>query len=180
MQVESCPDPLISANIYCAGQIDSLIGGAIAPFWRDLSSHSDAASFYLWLLRYDKGGEHLKIRLHGRGEIQAHVAELLQDSVASFFADQPPTEQAGHTGSAKESPLTSRLPPIDVEDEAGASVPNRTLVFTQYRRSPISLGPKRSILRPSPAAWPAAAKRFCLPPRMTAAEASQANDRASC
>ena len=61
---------------------------------------------------------------------------LLAESVETFLAKLPEPD-AGY-----ERVSNPRLPAIDVEDEVEEDHPDRTLLWTQYRRHPISLGGK--------------------------------------
>jgi hypothetical protein len=128
------PDPQLSANIYCAGRLDELIRFGIAPFWDAVQADEQSQGAYLWLLRYGRCGEHLKVRFHGPESERERVRARLQESVSGYLAalDAPPADRS--------SDIRTALPAIDVEDHASALYPDRTLLWTQYRRSPVSLG----------------------------------------
>lgn len=124
----------MTTNIYCSGHLDELIHRAIVPFWSALTSNPDNPPYYLWLVRYLRCGEHLKLRLHGPSGDRARLQQLLTEPVEAFFdsleepAEPPPAM------------LGENVPPIDVEDRATTSYPDRRVVWTSYQRSFVSLG----------------------------------------
>lgn len=130
---------LLSANIYCAHRVDAVIGQAILPFWRRIASEG---SSYLWLIRHSRAGEHLKVRLHGPPELHDDARLALSEAVVACFAQLPAVEPP-ETSSAHAS-----LPVIDPEDAADDNYPDRTLLWTTYRPSPVTLG--ASILAQDP------------------------------
>ena len=106
-------EPVLSANIYAAGLLDDLIAKAIAPFWREarnlLGEH-----FMLWLVRYSRGGEHLKVRVHGDPQHERVLKERLTDHVSSYLdkvRSLPPAPQGA---------TLFEVPAIDPEDEITA------------------------------------------------------------
>jgi hypothetical protein len=131
--VRLCPDPAVTANIYCSGRLDRVIFHAIAPFWRELRSRDPEGRCLLWLMRYGKGGEHLKVRVHGPESLRPFLRESLEEKVTAFLDLLPEGARAPAN--------RDRAPAIDVEDEDGDH-PDRTFVWTSYRRSPVSLGGK--------------------------------------
>lgn len=129
----SFPDPCLTASIHCEGGLDAAIFEAVAPFWLEFSS-SHPASSYLWLMRYRKGGEHLKVRIHGPESLVPVQRRLLEQRVASFFTRRSDQIVA---------PRPERkvmAPAIDVEDEVEQDHPDHTFHWTTYRRSHVSLG----------------------------------------
>lgn len=126
------PDPAVSASLYSAGAIDDAFARVVAPLVRDLSAGPLAeARGYLWCMRYARGGAHLKLRVHGPAEIGESVRERLESLAASFLAGLPEAEP--------DAPRRSTAaPPLDVEDEG--EHPDRTLLWTTYRRSPVVFG----------------------------------------
>jgi hypothetical protein len=128
-------DPVLTANIYSNRGLDELIHGAIVPFRQELRDRDPDGGWALWLVRYSRCGEHLKVRLHGPAGGRDAARELLERSVEAHFASLPPAPD--------EAPRVSRpdAPPIDVEDEAASDFPDRTLLWTRYRRSHVNLGP---------------------------------------
>ena len=127
-------DPVLTANIYCDRGLDALIQRAITPFRARLRESDPAGRWSLWLVRYSRCGEHLKVRVHGPEERRELARRLLEESVREHFAALPDAEPA---------PRVSRpdAPAIDTEDEAAADYPDRTLLWTRYRRSHVNLGP---------------------------------------
>lgn len=127
------PDPALTASIYSSGRLDPVLFGAIVPFWRELRRHDPERLCYLWLMRYGKGGEHLKVRVHGPESLRLRQRRLLEEKVTGLLGSLPET--------APPQGKPGRAPAIDAEDEA-AGHPDRTLLWTTYRRSHISLGGK--------------------------------------
>lgn len=129
------PDPILTASIYCNGRLDGVIHGAVAPVLEWLRRDDPAAPWLLWWVRYSKNGDHLKVRLHGPEPRREAARRLLADSVAAFFATLPPPDEG--------RPRISNpgIPSIDPEDDAAEDYPDRTLLWTRYRRSPVSFGP---------------------------------------
>ena len=126
------PDPVLSANVYCSGRLDELMQRAVVPFWRDLGGLEHPC--HLWTLRYGRRGEHLKLRIHGPESCRPLLRDLLSHAVEEYFSRiEEPVE---------EPPSNERweMPPIDLEDQAPARAGDRSLLWTTYQRSPISLG----------------------------------------
>lgn len=129
-------DPTITANIYCQGLTDRLIYSAIRPFWQEALSVSNHLPLRLWLMRYRRCGQHLKVRIHAPESAKQMLKELLQRNVNTFFeaipeADRPiPVDYQIGAGDI----------PIDVEDGGDSNYPDCLLLWTNYRRSFVSLG----------------------------------------
>lgn len=126
------PDPTISANIYCA-DLDGLIREAVAPFRARLGGEL-RGPWSLWMMRYTRGGQHLKVRLHGPADEAPRARALLAEMVEPWLAAQPEADPARRVS-------RPRATPVDPEDETAEDHPDRTLLWTTYRRSPVSLGP---------------------------------------
>lgn len=128
------PDPSLSANVYCSGRLCEVIAHLVGPFWRQYRCLSPEGSTYVWILRYARCGEHLKIRLHGSDSEVPLLRELLMAAQESYFAryGSPPIEEK----------RISRpdAPPIDAEDRETADHPDRTFLWTDYGRHHVSLG----------------------------------------
>jgi hypothetical protein len=134
------PDPVLTASLYCVGRLDQAIFHAVALFWRELRRHDPERLCYLWLMRYGKGGEHLKVRIHGPESLRPLIRGLLEEKAARFLDSLPEAE-------APPSRTRQRVPAIDAEeDEVDGGRPDRTLLWTTYRRSPVSLGGKPFLL----------------------------------
>jgi hypothetical protein len=127
------PDASVSANVYANNRIDGVVRGAVVPFRDALARNGLADRWGLWMVRYARGGAHLKIRLHGPDEERALVRGLLEDAVERCLAQLP----------ADAAPRVSRPRgvPVDPEDEFEGDYPDRSMVWTRYRRSGVSLGP---------------------------------------
>jgi hypothetical protein len=127
------PDPIASANIYCAGHLDYVIFRAIKPFRNALKDLAPAAAPFLWMVRHGKCGEHVKVRVHSLSTYDDALRDLLEHHVQEAFACLPPTSPAA------KSNLTKQV--IDLEDGVDEPYTNRTLLWTRYQRSYVSLGP---------------------------------------
>lgn len=150
------PDPILSASLYCAGQLDNLIHDVLRPFWSEAWQALPRDSALLWMMRYGRCGEHLKIRVHIeqppdgrrpsirrpdataaieglRASLRQSLRQSLEEKSEEFFAsldDDPmprPTSQRG-------------MPPVDADDEALENYPDRSVRYTTYRRSIVALG----------------------------------------
>jgi hypothetical protein len=131
--VTESPDllPVISASIYCHGFVDGLLREVILPLWKSTKTALPQSS--LWVIRYARGGQHLKIRLHAPAEAHAAIATRLQDAVETFFAGLP-------APAGVERDAAAYLPPIDPEDHADGVQPDRSLIWTRYRYLPELIG----------------------------------------
>jgi hypothetical protein len=128
------PDPVLTANIYCAHCEDQVLGMVISKLRKNFRIQGSAGWGYLWFVRYGRCGAHLKLRVHAPPMLQSRLKDLLRDAIEAYFAsDEMMPEPASRLG-------YSSLPPLDREDELETLYPNRTLLWTEYRRSPISLG----------------------------------------
>ena len=108
------------------------------PLSRDLSEIDAAGTGYVWVVRYGRCGEHLKVRVHAPEQCRPRLQESLAIHAGALFAalGEPVT-----TGRPEPEPEVA-VPPIDIEDAATVNFPDRSLLWTQYRRSHISLGGK--------------------------------------
>lgn len=129
------PDPSVTANIYCAARIDDLLQRCIAPMWRSIREAHPASPAYLWVLRYRRRGEHLKVRLHCPEPERAAMRDALAGAVHAYLDGLDTAEKDG------DNRADNRFsPPIDPEDEPNEPQADRTLLWTSYRRSPITFG----------------------------------------
>lgn len=128
------PDPVVTANLYCEGLQDQAVHHVLAPLASRIHAHGP--DHRLWFVRYAKGGEHLKVRLHGPETSVPVLCDLLAGITEEFLATLP--ARLGDTERTDER----HLPPIDEEDAARKLHPDRSLLWTVYRRSFISLGGK--------------------------------------
>lgn len=137
------PDPTLTASIYVGWPLHGLVRGAIVPFRDELRRHDPQGKWSLWLVRYTKCGPHLKLRLHGPAEQRPLVQRLLSEAVERYLAELEPIPQEGEPPAARPRP---RAPAIDLEDERSDDYPDRTLLWTNYRRSGVTLGPNQRLL----------------------------------
>jgi hypothetical protein len=129
------PDPAVSASVYCSGRLDEAVAGILVPLWSELEKGERAADCYLWFMRYARGGEHLKIRLHGPEELRLRMHDSLESTATSFLARLDRTQPERRH---RAQPLA---PPIDSEDRSGGERLDGSLIWTHYERSAIALGP---------------------------------------
>lgn len=124
-------EPRISSSIYCAGHLDELLHRCIAPLWLEL--RAAGVEGHLWLMRYARCGEHLKLRFHGSPAAGEGFRRVLCDAVEDFFTglSTPP---------AVDQPLNEQLFPVDPEDLADEPYPDRSVLWTTYRWSPGTMG----------------------------------------
>ena len=134
MGVPDFADPVLTASLYCAGRLDEVIREVVGPFRQELRRLAAGSTGYLWMVRYSRGGEHLKIRLHGTESHAAVARDLLGALAEHCFAGLGGGGQEAGAPTVRASP-----PPVDHEDETESGYADRTLLWTHYRRSPVSL-----------------------------------------
>lgn len=136
IEVTTFPDPTLTASLYFAGHLDEAIFRIVLPFWRKVQEQDPEGVCSLWLMRYGRGGEHLKIRVHGPAERRSDLEGLLENSARTYLSGltelAEPVRKRGWHGA----------PPIDAEDAVETDHPDRTLLWTRYGRSHVSLGGK--------------------------------------
>ena len=128
----SMADPVVTANIYCSRYINDLLRAAVAPFRSVMHDETDGHGF-LWFFRYGKRGEHLKLRLHAPEPHRAALQARLEHTISQFL--ETISQVAPGDRLSK-----SALPPLDVEDEPDEDYPDRAMLWTRYRRSPVVVG----------------------------------------
>lgn len=126
-------DPILSANLYASGLLDSALRHAVLPFQAQLTAGASGARNALWFVRYSRRGEHLKLRLHADPAQRQEWARLLEQRVEAWRRDLPPAQ-------AQTRVCRSDVPVVDPEDEASEPAADRSLTWTTYRRSYVSLG----------------------------------------
>ncbi|GMU07988.1 lantibiotic dehydratase C-terminal domain-containing protein [Corallococcus caeni] len=125
--------PSLSASIYCDGRVDEVIQTVMLPFRQWAQTHHPRTR--LWLMRYLRGGEHLKVRLHGPPHSLAEARRELAARVAETFASwSPPVPDERRR-------QNNQAPPLDPEDEDGVLKPDLTLHWTRYQHRPEQQGP---------------------------------------
>lgn len=126
-------DPSITANIYASGMLDDVVLEAIFPFWVELERSQPSRRNFLWLMRYARRGEHLKIRVHcAPAAVECLKVEL------SRALDAWIERQAG-VEAVDVRCINPNAPAIDVEDDQAEPHPDRSFLWTQYRRTHVSL-----------------------------------------
>lgn len=131
------PDPVVSANLYSSGNLDDAIRRVVLPFTQRLDDSGIAAR--TWMVRYQRRGEHLKVRVHSAVENRASIREHLRAVAEPFLIASAAARSADPEGPGVER-VVGNAPPIDIEDEATEIHPDDALLFTTYRRSHVSLG----------------------------------------
>jgi len=126
------PDPVLTANVYCSNRLNDVIRNVVTPFRNELGRVGGAEACYFWIMRYSRGGEHLKIRLHGPECWKPKAADLLAGAAASYLAG------LGPPGDDEPQSQRKTATPIDLEDRVDH--PDRTFSWTTYQRSHVSLG----------------------------------------
>lgn len=127
------PDPLLTANLYCEGLLDELIRNVVFPFWSEVRRTQADRQACLWMVRYGRGGEHLKLRLHAPAGQGPALRERLEEMAGRYL------DGLGPAGESREGRARPDIPPIDAEDHTDGAHPDRTLLWTEYRRSHVSL-----------------------------------------
>lgn len=126
-------DPILTANIYASGLVDNLLQQGIVPFWRDMQGVRPDGDCWLWIMRYARGGEHLKIRLHGERAVVDSLRPLLHSHVEKWI------EKARTYLAADPRVSNPKAPPIDAEDKVDSDFADRNFLATTYGRSYVSL-----------------------------------------
>lgn len=129
------PDPVTTANIYCAGHLDDVIFRALKPFRDSARDAVSGAPLFLWMVRYARSGEHVKVRVHSSLDRREVLWRLLEEEVRKLFASLPATSPT------EKIPNWTGAQAIDPEDRTDSPYPDRSLLWTTYRRSHVSLGP---------------------------------------
>jgi Lantibiotic biosynthesis dehydratase C-term len=127
-------DPVLTASIYCTGLLDAALFRAVRPFWRTFQAENPDSRCFLWVMRYGRGGEHLKVRVHGPEGLRSRLREILGEKASAFLSSLPqpklPAEKRGW----------GRTPAIDAEDSVMEDHPDRTVLWTTYGRSHVTMG----------------------------------------
>lgn len=133
------PDPTLTASLYSNRGLDALVADVVAPFWKRVTVDAPGHGWTLWLVRYSRCGDHLKVRLHGPEAQKEWVMRLLEEEAERHFAALPPVDEGAARVSRKDAP------PIDEDDRAGEDYPDRTLRWTRYQRSFVNFGWKNHL-----------------------------------
>ncbi len=105
------PDPVLTANVYCAGRLDDLLLRALADFWQRVRGEDPAPACKIWFVRYRRGGEHLKVRVHGPAEMAPFLREELRQAVERYFASLPPLTEGEAAAKARPRRPSARSTP---------------------------------------------------------------------
>lgn len=130
------PDPILAANVYASKLLDDVYRRLVLSLRHGIDQRVGLPECYLWTVRYAKGGEHLKLRLHGPEEARPALRAMIDQEIERFFAS------CGELTAAESRANGSGAPPIDVEDEVDDLHPDRSRLWIRYRRSHVSLGPE--------------------------------------
>jgi hypothetical protein len=133
IEVPGFADPTLSANIYAEKLLDDVFSSLILPLSRDLKEALQFHDCSLWTMRYRCRGEHLKLRLHVAPDHHHIVKQLLEHRSREYFLAISSLPLATLPVSA------GRAPALDVEDQYPTPATDRTLLWTTYRRLPVSL-----------------------------------------
>jgi hypothetical protein len=127
-------DPSLTASLYCNRRLELMAREVLGGLSADLDERGLASDSFFWYLRYGKCGEHLKVRIHGPDSAVPEARQSLAAHANRFFAT-PASDPDPQMWVSK-----SAIPPLDLEDEQEADYPNKTLLWTHYRRSPVVFG----------------------------------------
>ena len=116
----------VAVNLYASGALDQVLARWAEPLRRDILGR-DAD---LWVLRYARGGEHVKLRVRCRADDRAALQSRIEQLAERCLATLPaPTGE----------PRVEASPPVDVEDDG--AVRDRCFTSPRYRPEPIVFGP---------------------------------------
>ena len=118
--------PLVSANLYASGFLEAGINKVIRP----IADQAQAMGGFVWIMRYHKRGEHLKIRIHADERYRTALRDLLSRVSTDFLRELANVPEP--VGGRKIG--LSKLPSIDREDEIQEVAPDRSLLLTTWRR----------------------------------------------
>lgn len=122
-------EPLVTASLYCSGCLDRALAEAALPLRREIGDRP-----WIWAVRYSRGGEHLKLRIHAAPEREGELRAAVEEACRRFLAViGPPPADAVRVQRAD-------APPIDADDGEPEPPPDRSFRFTRYRASQVSLG----------------------------------------
>lgn len=130
----SSPDPVVTANVYCHGRLDAVLLGAIKPFLQEVIE-TQKRDWRLWVMRYRRSGEHVKIRLHGDSADAAAMKQSLET-----YLDETLSQILWREAAGQEKLTGAHDPAIDEEDSAAADYSPGTLIWTRYKRSHVTFG----------------------------------------
>ena len=129
------PDPIVSANLYADGQLDSALVQVVGRFRRHLYKSGEES--FVWAMRYGRRGEHLKIRVHGPAFRESELFRQLSKFAAVWLSKLPAQDLV------QPRRLMLFSPPVDQDDIGHEEVADRQFLRTGYRRHPVSLGAEK-------------------------------------
>lgn len=122
-------DPFLAASLTAPGALDRALVEVVRPLHDHLLALDQSA--YLWVMRYGKGGEHVKIRLHGPASLAEPMRRALEEKATPWLTELPAGEPPGEPSAAAQA-----APSVDPEDDEPW---DGGLRWTTYQRNYINL-----------------------------------------
>lgn len=110
-----------SASLYSVNS--SLLLPKLLPFRR--WAQAEDPTFAMWILHYERGGEHLKFRFRAQPALRDQISCRFEAEAANAWTYLRPRPDDDRNAAEE-------LPPIDLEDQASGLRPDRRLVWTTY------------------------------------------------
>ena len=115
----------MSASIYADGLLDEVLSRVIGPYRTEAA---DVSGFLVWAARSPINGEHIKVRIHGEERDRDPLKCALERHARRYFESMPaPAPPRAKNESVQPDP----------DEELHESPPDRTIVWTTFRRVPI-------------------------------------------
>jgi hypothetical protein len=127
------PDPIVTASIYADGLLDEVMARVVLPLSQRLNCGDLRGRTLMWVVRYSRNGEHLKMRIHAEDGHRKQLREMLAEAAAAYLSSLRDLPEVTARVSRMDAPA------IDPEDESYADHPDRVLLWTTYRRTHITL-----------------------------------------
>lgn len=127
---DSHADPILSASLLAPDALDRALVEVVHPLLEDLATLDGDGRTYLWVMRYGKGGQHLKLRVHGPRELAERLRDALAERAEAWLRDNPPSPET------EPNPAAQAAPSVDPEDDEPW---DGGLRWTTYRRNYVNL-----------------------------------------